>query len=229
MLKHFCELSQKVWRFDFQRSVSDLVREFIEELNVEYCRHFPLITKNIGAKRINKPWITSAILKSIRTKSIYFKLCKLGIISEEKNKAYKNKLTLVIRKAKERYYKNCFDDFRSNCSRTWRLIRRLMNREDKRRAVKSLVVDGVKVNDALSVAECFADYFSNVAVNLDKSIPENNNSPTQYINHDMLSSMFLRPVTKYECSKVIMDLKCTKSDINVISVEMLKKNSRIYF
>ena len=49
---------------------------------------------------LSKPWLTTAILNSIRTKSNYLKLIRLGIISRNMNNKYKNILSSVIRKAK---------------------------------------------------------------------------------------------------------------------------------
>lgn len=66
--------------------------------------------------------MTSAILNSIKTKSSYYKLSKLGIIDETFYKRYKNKLTSVIRISKETYYKKSFEDCRSDVKRTWHLI-----------------------------------------------------------------------------------------------------------
>jgi hypothetical protein len=51
-------------------------------------------------KRIEKPWLTSDIMESIKTKSYYFSLYRRGFISKEINNIYKNKLNKIIKRAK---------------------------------------------------------------------------------------------------------------------------------
>ena len=76
-------LENERFNFDDPENVSTDTEQFCETLNTLYCRYFPLKIKDISTKRLSKPWLLSAILKSIRTKAHYFKLCKLGFISKE--------------------------------------------------------------------------------------------------------------------------------------------------
>ena len=77
---------------------------FDRVVNEIYCSNFPVKTKTISFKRLMKPWLTSGILQSIKKKSKYFKLIKFGIINESTYKCYKNRLTNIVRHAKENYY-----------------------------------------------------------------------------------------------------------------------------
>ena len=77
-------------------------------LNDLHNAHFPIKTKIISSKRKMKPWLTSGILKSVKTKSRYFKLYKLGLMNETTYKNYKNKFTSMLRCAKENYYRILF-------------------------------------------------------------------------------------------------------------------------
>jgi len=68
-----------------------------------YDKHFPVITKRV--KLINnkhKPWNTSAIPKSVRRKDFWYKswLNSKSDYRLAKYKAYKNKLMVTIRNAK---------------------------------------------------------------------------------------------------------------------------------
>ena len=53
---------------------------------------------------MEKPWITSGIIRSIKTKSQYLKLNKLRLIDDRVNKILKNILTKIIRRAKNVYF-----------------------------------------------------------------------------------------------------------------------------
>ena len=106
---------------------------FISELNKLNVACFPLKVKFVSPKRLCKPWISSAILQSIKNKAKYFKLCKLGIISNELNRVYRNKLNSVIRLAKQTYFKKMFSDYRDDIRKTWKTIRVLLTNSANRR------------------------------------------------------------------------------------------------
>ena len=81
-----------------------------------YCKHFPIKTKFLTLQRIQKPWLTAGLLQSIKNKSKYFKIFRLGTVSQDFNRAYKNRLTSVLRAARKLYYINSFN------KDTWNLI-----------------------------------------------------------------------------------------------------------
>lgn len=124
--KFISELKGYSWNFDQFVDVSARVLYFDEVLQRLYNESCPVKTKYVSAKSIQKPWITKAIIISIKTKSIYFKLFKLGLIDRETNINYRNTLTSTIRNAKRRYFCRYFDESRSNIKKTWDGIRRLI-------------------------------------------------------------------------------------------------------
>ena len=95
-------LSLKEWSFPDCGGIPEQVSCFVD-VNEVYKKSFPIKTKYVSLKRLSNPWISSAIMKSIKTKSYYFKLNKLGLLSDDFNKRYKNNLTSIIRKAKQLY------------------------------------------------------------------------------------------------------------------------------
>ena len=99
--------------------VHEQVEIFQNVVNTIYCKSCPLKIKYVSQKRLEKPWLTSGILKSIKMKSFYFKQFKLGLIDDNFNKMYKNRLTVVIRNAKRLYYKNAFDSYKKNINPLW--------------------------------------------------------------------------------------------------------------
>ena len=102
----------------------DSVAVFEQTLNDLYCSCFPLRVKYISIKRLQKPWLTPFILKAIKTKAQYFKLYKLGLVSEYDNKKYKNKLTNVIRCAKRNCFRNRFENWKHDLRDTWKNIKK---------------------------------------------------------------------------------------------------------
>ena len=136
----------------------------------------------MSSKRLCKPWISSGILKLIKTKSQYFKLYKLEIISETTNLNYRNRLNSVIRQAKRNYYIKALYESRSNLKKTWKLIRGLLSQTRRTGSIRSIVTEGGAVEQAGEIAECFSEYFAGVASNLDASIPLTQVSPLSRVN-----------------------------------------------
>jgi hypothetical protein len=88
----------------------------------ELC--FPIITvKGNQRKKINNPWITKGLLKSIRKKNRLYKmfLKKPDSIRELHYKKYKNKLNDRIKNAKRLYYEKKFEYAKNDLKATWNL------------------------------------------------------------------------------------------------------------
>ena len=119
-------ISQTNWDFLHKfTSVDEKTDAFISKLDSVYCRSFPLQVRTVGRKRLEKPWLTPALLESVRKKARYFKLYKEGLISESFNKNYKNKLTSLLRASKESYFRSAFEASRSDIRNTWKLLKSL--------------------------------------------------------------------------------------------------------
>jgi hypothetical protein len=60
------------WDFSHFDDINVKTSIFLDEINRLYCRYFPLKVKCVSIKRLRKPWLSSAIFNSIKTKSKYF-------------------------------------------------------------------------------------------------------------------------------------------------------------
>ena len=81
--------------------------------------------------QLRKPWITSAIFKSIKKRQ---KLFTTHFLSNDPNKVkeykkYNNKLNKIKEAAKTNYFKTQFDMFSDNLKATWKLIGTIINRK----------------------------------------------------------------------------------------------------
>ena len=208
---------------DDRRHIDGLTAKFVTELDAAYCRCFPLREKYVKVKRLQKPWITPGILKSVKTKSMYFKLFKLGLISAELNRVYRNKLNIVVRQAKRQYFNNVFDCVTSDIKRTWHHLRYLLGRNKSDRKVEYMDANGIRISGDKEIAEVFSEYFASVAVNLDREIPHSAGSPLQYVNRFVLPSMYMKPMTADECRGVICGLKNKYYGIHSPPVKIIKK------
>ena len=77
---------------------------FLSQFNYLYKKCFPIKIKNIGVKRLKKPWLTKAILKSIDMKNSLYKLVKASACSKAYYNKYRNSLTSLLRNSKKLYF-----------------------------------------------------------------------------------------------------------------------------
>ena len=90
-----------------------------------YTKCFPIKIKYVTEKRLQNAWLTTGILNSIRYKCKLFKMYKLGTVSHNIFKQYRNNLTQVIRAAKSNYYRQIFSNFRTNTKKIWQTINKM--------------------------------------------------------------------------------------------------------
>ena len=197
-----------------------------QTLSKAYSKYFPMKTKYICKKRFEKPWLTSGILRSIKVKSNYFKLYKLGLISHEINNRFKNKLTQITRTAKKNYYKNKFENCKGNLRETWRGIRAVLGGGSGGKRVAKLVCDGNDITDPTDIADTFNKYFTSIARELDEKVPPSNIDPISYLKYHSASSFFLTHVTPSEIEIALNKIKIFKKTNDVIPVKIL---SHVYF
>ena len=109
-----CEFfTQKLMNSDWShlyaiKDVNKAVNYFNKKLKQLHNKAFPFVAVN-NTKHKNNPWLTSGILKSIKAKNKLFLQAKCNIALISNYVKYRNKLTLIILKAKEQYYRATLD------------------------------------------------------------------------------------------------------------------------
>ena len=95
------------------------------------------------------------------------------------------------------------------------------------KGVKKLVLDGVPYESLTDISNIFNTYFCSVGSALEEKIPTTEVDPLSCIRDRLPTTFFLRPVTAYECGNIILGQKNSKTDINSITVRLIKENSDI--
>ena len=203
--------------------ISKRTENFMDRLNRIYQQSFPLRSKMVSQKRFEKPWLTSGIFKSIKTKSEYFRMHKIGLIDDRTYKTYKNILTKVIRKSKNVYFRTIFEKNKKNIKENWKIVNKILGKHSDRKKVRNLIVNEIKITDNKQIAEQFVNYFSTVATKLEQQIPPPDLSYSTFFNPSQVNSFFIKPVTVNECIRIIGNLKNSKYDVNTVPVYLLKK------
>ena len=221
MLKFKQRVSSLINRVLADDNVNSQTNLFVNGLNRIYTSCFPMKSKFISVKQICKPWLTSAILRSVKTKAYYFKMSKLGvIISAELNRLYTNKLKAVIRQTKQNYFRDVFLNCKNDI-KTWKTIRTLLSRKPTNKKIKSVLINGEVVTECNDIAEAFSEYFANIACSLETNLPHTDECPLTHVPQNMLSSFFLN--LKSKIVHIIRNSKITSSNTNEIPVRIIRQ------
>ena len=145
---------------------------FINEIDRIYNNCFPMKTKCLSVMRINSPWLSKGLLKSIDTKHSLYKRVKLGLYDINYYKFYCNRLTSLIRIAKHNYFTSKFDQLRADVKNTWKLINTTLRpNKNRRKSFKNLIYNGNVISDPQQIANNFNQHFSSIGDKLEKAIP----------------------------------------------------------
>lgn len=199
---------------------------FLKTVNDIYCDSFPLKVKKISKKRLSKPWLTPEILKHVKYKSLCFKKCKLGLISDADNRKVRNFVNSMVHKARVGYHRDRFQGSMGDMKRTWIYLRKLVSFGGSKQTVDLVNNGDIVVSNPRDIAQCFNDHFCSVASVISDSLPASTVDPLSYVKHNV-HSLFFDPVSREEVSEIISSLRNTKYDLDTISVKMLKFCNRI--
>ena len=203
---------------------------------INECKNKHMPTK---LKRFNKykhklsPWITHAILISIKHKDLLYKkkILSLPDSIEYKNakinlNTYSTILQKLIRSAKSKYYHEKLQKFRLDSRKTWSTINDILWRhKGKQDFPNHFINGGNKITDKKVIAESFNNFFTNIGPNLSKNIPSPPNlSYKKYLNKNVSSVFNFELIESKDVLKVINDLSPKSScGVDEISSKLLKK------
>ena len=138
--------------------------------------------KKLSKKEIElkqKPWLTSGILKSMKTRDNLYKkfmlakdpLRKQNLLRDFKIK--RNLITSLVRSSKSEYYKNYFSEHCKNAKKTWEGIRNIIKVSTKNRSLPTKLRDGDKhITDRKDMAQKFTEFYVNIGNMVEKKIPQ---------------------------------------------------------
>ena len=194
----------------FNKTILDTINNCIVSNHISKNKH-----------RKIKPWITSGLVRSIKNRDkINLKIKKdtsnLKLINYYKT--YRNKLTILIRKAKEQYYTNKIETCKGNGRDIWQVINELTGRKINSAGLPINEIIEVKYptitpKDYLNIVN---SYFATTGSRLvEHNFPSSTNS-TQYPNfkkgintNNILNSnpvFNLNTISTYEVTNILNNL-----------------------
>ncbi|XP_068757218.1 uncharacterized protein [Montipora capricornis] len=187
---------------------------FLNKITKIYNDCFP-VRKLIPKKRsIKKPWLTKALLKSIKRKN---KLYKQFLHKPTQNnnllyKSFKNKLNHILRSARRLYYEKKLEYAKANTHATWKILNDILNRKKSKPKVNSIFTsDGQEISDPVIIANKFCKYFSSIGPNLAKEIQSHPFSHKDFLSGSFAESIFFNPATKEEIIVIAQSFASNKA------------------
>ena len=226
MNKYLHDISNVDFYFDHSSDISELTRDFSNKLDNMYKLVFPLRTKFLSHKRLSKPWISSALLKSIKRKSFLFKQYKLQLISKDYYTRYRNLTTKLIRDAKSSYFKRLFGNSGNDARKSWKLIKNLIGEKTNSSPSELIGEDGEIITEERDLAEKFNNYFAGVGRDIEQGIPPPLSDPLSNVPLQS-NSFFVDPVTEVEVNLIVKKLKNSSYGTDSVPVFVFKKISHI--
>lgn len=193
---------------------------FISKCNKILDKHIPFkkVNKQQSTMKI-KPWLTNGFLNSINTKQKIFKNFLKTKNQAHKThlfnyfKFYRNVLTSLLRKSKDKYYKDFFNTHRTNSRKIWDGIKSIINtKANKSHSPDIINISGKQTSDQQLMAHSFNDFYSKIAAKTKSKIRKASCSPESFLHTPNDKSIFLRPSSTKEISDIIKNLNNHKSN-----------------
>ena len=130
-----------------------------------------------------------------------------------------------IRNSKKLYYQQCFEKFKSDIKKTWRVIKEVIHADKNNILLPNyFVIDDIPITDNKIIANKFNEYFTSIGPKLAEKISAPlNDSFDSYLNTPVTTDFTFEPVNKENIKQIINNLKPkSSSGIDSISNKLLK-------
>ena len=107
---------------------------------------------------------------------------------------------------KQNYIKLMLEQNRNNLRATWGIINQPIGKK-KKNTTNSDIMNGALLTDERQIANEFDNYFSSIADNLVKKIPNSLTHFTNYLGNSFKNSIFLKPTYPQEIAQIIATLQ----------------------
>ena len=204
--------------------LSEITSEFINKIENIFNKCFPICKKRISVKRLNSPWLSNALIKSIDQCHKLNKQCRLGYLDKQTFNQYRNKLNSLVRSSKCKYYKGKFDNFKNDMRKTWKNINNLLQNKMKARKIH-MHLNGTQYNNDSDISNAFSRYFSEISGELINSVQPTNVGFESFLGPSLLNSFYVEPTTSHEVKDIINSLKSKGAPISEIPAKIYKSIS----
>ena len=148
-------------------------------------------------------WISQFVKdKDPKTKKYY----------EKQFKSYRNHVSSLLRKAKDSYYKQYFEDNKKNLRLVWQTIKGIINmKKGSDESISSLLIDGEIISSAKEISNYFNNYFTSIAEKINKNIVRSKKTHLSYLGPENNNTIFLSSTLREDIEGVIKSMKTNKA------------------
>jgi hypothetical protein len=214
MAKFKTDLTNINWNLLLKGDATKNVQIFYDTIRTLYNKNFPLV--RLSRKRYkDKPWINTNIKNCIKHKNKLYKkqLHKATLENILQYKAYRNRLTSLLRESEIAYYGDILHEQNNAITNFWKSFKYTLS-PDKfttKTRLRNLQVD----NKTLTNDEDIADGLNNFFCTIGSKISEGLQTPTghfrDYLKKRTKSSFFLSPASEHDIRREILALRPKKS------------------
>ena len=187
--------------------------------------HAPKKRKRI--RRDSYPWINSNVIELIHKKEYAHRVFirERSDLAKAQYKRARNDVTASIRESKREYFTTCIEDNINNPKGIWNTLKKLL--PSKKSKIPDVIHhEGQSYKTSLDKANCFNNFFNNVATKLTSGLPPPPNCETKENLTDCM--LDIPAVSHLMVSGVIKNLKNVKGtgldDIPMKLVKILGKS-----
>ena len=129
-----------------------------------FNKHAPIISKRVKGKK--SPWLTTSIKKEINSRDLlHRKFWKSRCQTDyDTYRIQRNKVNVIVRKAKNKHYKSMLNESSNDPRRFWRTLKQIFPVKETVTNAKSFFINGVLESKPARIASIFCKFFTNMAV-----------------------------------------------------------------
>ena len=200
--------------------------QFYKIFQDSYDKSFPIKTKTITIKNIQKPWVTETLISKIKRRDNLNKLANKKKIVRTVYTEFRNNLTTELRQAKTNYYENQFEMNENNTKKTWEVINSVIKSKKEYPKVKLTDEEDNYIVET-EIPNKFINYFTNIASKLSSEIQPTQHNASSYLPNRIDHTLILTPICPNEVISVIDDLKDNGNKVNTIATSVLVESKHI--
>ena len=193
---------------DVYDSCESYFASFMKIFKSIYNESFPVMkTKRKYRNRL--PWLTTGLKESIKRKIKLYRI-SLKHPTSYNNTVYRedrNRLKTLLKIEEKNYYQSLIVANKHNLKKTWGIIKQVINKSKCSKISPEFYRNGSILNDKISIANAFNDYFVNIGPTLTSQIPDLGINYRKCMPEQNKMSFFLSPTEESEVKKIIAELK----------------------
>ena len=133
-------------------------------------------------------------------------------LDHDNYKSYRYLLSTLLKRAKEKYFTNFFNENIKDIKKTWKGIKTLISMKEENNDTPSLITKYEKyINDPVSIANTFNNFFTFAAEIVDSKIKFSNTSFKKLLLSELNDSFLITSTNKEEIYKIITSFNSDKS------------------